>query len=154
SKRAIVFNPQTPGTPRQISLGANFSAVACSSATECTAINDTQAVTFDPISSATATPATVEKNGSMFRIACRVATQCTAVDQNGSEVTFNPQTPSLQTPVELDKEFFNPLFSLACASATQCTAGSGGGRVSTFNPQSPPATPNAINIDPNNGVTQ
>jgi hypothetical protein len=154
SKRAIVFNPQTPGMPTQISLGASFFAVACASATECTAINDAQAVTFDPTSSATATPATVENNGNMFRIACPLTTQCTAVDQNGSEVTFNPQTPALQTPVKLDKEFFNPLFSLACASATQCTAGSGGGRVSTFNPQSPPTTPNAINIDPNSGGTQ
>jgi hypothetical protein len=148
----IVFDPANPAaapSTTKVALGSSsvgFVSVSCVSAAQCTAIDNSSAVTFNPAALGTLTPTTVENKGLLFRLACPAATQCTAVDQGGGEVTFNPQAPAPATPVKIDNEGFNPLFGLACPTATQCTAVSGGGRAVTFNPQSP-GTPTAVVVD-------
>jgi hypothetical protein len=150
--QVIVFDPANPAaapSTTKVALGSSsvgFLSISCASAAQCTAIDNSSAVTFNPAALGTLTPKTVENKGLLFRLACPTATQCTAVDQGGSEVTFNPQAPAPATPVKLDNEGFNPLFGLACPTATQCTAVSGGGRAVTFNPQSP-GTPTAVVVD-------
>ncbi|HEY2654765.1 MAG TPA: hypothetical protein VGI55_03190, partial [Solirubrobacteraceae bacterium] len=68
----------------------------------------------------------------MTGVACPAATQCTAIDQQGSEVTFNPEAPANVTALSISGAIPT---SVACPSAVQCTAVDVRGVEATFNPQ-------------------
>ena len=76
-------SPGTP-TPTTIDAGNVLNGVACPSATQCTAIDNTgHQVTFDPASPGTPTPTTIDGGNLLIGVACPSATQCTAVDYTG-----------------------------------------------------------------------
>lgn len=80
-------------------FGRALNAVACPSATQCTAVDDNgQEVTFDPTSPGTAASYTVDSGHRLFGVACPTVQQCTAVDDNGQQVTFDPASPGVPTP--------------------------------------------------------
>ncbi|MDQ6687634.1 MAG: fibronectin type III domain-containing protein [Actinomycetota bacterium] len=62
---------------------ASLGSVACPSTSQCTATSDTNGteVTFDPTSSANASPVTIAGAGSLRGVACPSAAECVAVDQ-------------------------------------------------------------------------
>ena len=68
----------------------------------------------------------------MTGVACPAATQCTAIDQQGNEVTFNPEAPANVTALSITGAIPT---AIACPSAVQCTAVDSGGVEATFNPQ-------------------
>jgi hypothetical protein len=68
----------------------------------------------------------------MTGVACPAATQCTAIDQQGKEVTFNPEAPANVTALSISGAIPT---SVACPSAVQCTAVDSRGVEATFNPQ-------------------
>jgi hypothetical protein len=65
----------------------SLDGVACPSATQCIAIDDTgQQVTFDPASPGAPSPTPTAIDTNVAGVACPTATQCTTVDQSGQEV--------------------------------------------------------------------
>jgi len=115
-------------------VGRSLSDVACPSASQCTAVDDSgRQVTFNPTAPGTPTP-TVVGGGSLTAVACPSVSQCTAVDNAGRQVTFNPTAPGAPTPTTIDT---GPLSGVTCPSASQCTAVDDSGRQVTFNPTSP-----------------
>ena len=125
--------------------GTPLSALACPSASQCTALDESgQEVTFNPTAPGTPTPTTIDIGNTLFGLACPSASQCTAVESGGREVTFNPTAPGTPTPITIDTAGLNG--PVACPSASQCTAVGGGDEV-TFNPTAP-GTPTPITIDP------
>jgi hypothetical protein len=74
-------------------------------------------------------------------VACASVSQCTALDNKGREVTFDPTSPGVPTPIPIDPE--KHLAGLACPSVSQCTAADHDGREVTFNPRSPRRTTHA-----------
>ena len=138
SGNAVTFDPASPGGATTASLdpGEDFGlvSIACVSTTQCTAISHTRAVTFNPASPAGATATTIDAGGLLDRLACPAATQCTAVDEDGHELTFDPQSPAPGTPVAIAGSEPGPLLGLACPSATECVATSQDGRAITFDP--------------------
>ncbi|HEY5165353.1 MAG TPA: hypothetical protein VIJ44_05315, partial [Acidimicrobiia bacterium] len=150
----VVFDPATPSAAGTTSLnpGEDFGleSVTCVSATQCTAVSETKAVTFNPAAPAGATPVVLGSKLLMTIVACPTATQCTAVDGiAGEALTFNPQAPAPTTPVAVDSESDNQLLALVCPSATQCTTTSQGGRTITFDPQT--GQGRAFTVDPSPG---
>ena len=127
--------------PIAVDVGAGnvIEAVACPSASQCTAVDGSgQEVTFDPGSPGASTPVEIdpgsdpESPNSLAGVACPSAAQCTAVDQEGDEVTFDPSDPENAAVVSIA----SGLSAVACPSVSQCTA-IAGGRVVTFDPASP-----------------
>jgi hypothetical protein len=55
-------------------------------------------------------------------VACPSGRQCTAVDLVGQEVTFDPETPAIVSPVTVDSAAFRGLAGVACPSLHRCTA--------------------------------
>jgi hypothetical protein len=123
-------------------------AVACPTAGQCTAIDNTgQEITFNSHSPGGRTSSTVDPGDFLAAIACPTRTQCTAVSTTGKEVTFNPISPGHPEPLPVDSA--NVLTWIACPTSTQCTAVDGGGAEVTFNPTSP-GHPKVITIDVTN----
>ena len=82
----------------------SLSGVACPSATQCTAVDQSgQQVTFNPASPGTPTPTAIDVHN-LDGVACPTATQCTAVDVSGRQVTFNPASPGTPTPTTIDTD--------------------------------------------------
>lgn len=77
-------------------------------------------------------------------MACPSASQCTAVDAIGQEVTFDPTSATVGTPITIDVG--HPMLGVGCPSVAQCTAVDQAGREVTFNPASP-STSNPITVD-------
>ena len=124
----------------------HLTAVACPSATQCTAIGDGQELTFNPAAPAlsTAVPIASRLAG---RPACPSVSQCTVLDAaTGAQVTFDPQSASPAAPATTSSVLSGPpgYDALACPAASVCVAvggqgpGGAGGEV-TFDPQSPAA---------------
>lgn len=121
------------------------SAVACATATQCTAVGLNGAksgdeVTFNPQSPSSRSETTVDSGEDLFDITCPSATQCTALDAGDQEVTFNPQSPGSPTPVAIDNAptgSGSGLREISCPSSTQCTVTDSVYQEVTFNPQAP-----------------
>lgn len=116
---------------------AAYSAVACPSSTQCTAMdNFGDEATFDPANSGPAAATSVDGNADViYAIACPSVTQCTAVDDLGEAATFDPRAPSGATVTTVVTD--HPLLAVACPSVTQCTAVDDDRYAATFNPQAP-----------------
>ncbi|MGO9750540.1 MAG: hypothetical protein ACLP22_03305 [Solirubrobacteraceae bacterium] len=134
-----------------------LNAVACPSASQCTAIDgEGRQITFDPGSPSDPVPVAIDPGAGLIAISCPSVSQCTAVSGNytasGEEVTFNPQAPRSATTGQIvpsDASEF--LDGVSCPSTTQCTAVEQGlfGCTSdevTFDPASP-GTPSTVAID-------
>ena len=120
-------------------------AVACPSASQCTAVDETgQQVTFNPASPGSPTPTAIDSYVNLFGVSCPSTTQCTAVDGGGREVTFNPTSPGTPTAIAIGGG--SGLSGVACPLTTQCTAVDDSGYEITFDPTSP-GTPTATAID-------
>jgi hypothetical protein len=134
----VSIDPQAGGVP--------LNRVACSSLTQCTAVDGVgHAVTFNPESPHGVTTATIGTH-SLSGIACPSSTQCTAVDISGNETTFDPQSTTGGKPLVVDSKGI-PL-GVACPSSTQCTTVDANGAEITFDPQSG-KTLGSTEIDPN-----
>ena len=104
----------------------SLSAVACPSATRCTAVDEGSvepgeggdAVSFNPVSAGTPTRTTIDSSGVgvLDAVACPSASQCTAVDTDGGEVTFNPVSPGTPTRTAIDSSGLGYLDAVACPS--------------------------------------
>ena len=159
--------------PATIDPGANLLSVACPSATQCTAVDDSgREVTFNPSSPGTLIsgpvaidpffPGGTPDAASAGILACPSTTQCTAVDINGGVGTFNPRSPGSPVSGEVTS---GGNVGVACPSATQCTevndgtfTDTEGAGATTFDPASPgidsaitseifPSEPDAPSID-------
>lgn len=135
----VTFDPSDPSARQTTTLdpGVDFGlvSVSCVSTAECTAISQTQEVTFAPLAPAGATPVEIDAKGLYGVVSCPTLTQCTMASDLGTEVTFNPQTSAANGAVKLDGEEFDQLSDLSCPSATLCATVSQGGSVISFDPQ-------------------
>jgi len=125
-------------------------AVACPSATQCTAIDSQgQEFTFNPQSSGRPAPVSVGASWIKGDIACPSTTQCTAIG-GSEEVTFNPAAPASSVAVPVDT---TGLLSVSCPTTSQCTAVNRGQEV-TFTIAAPgAATPASVDTRPMSGVS-
>jgi len=145
----VTFDPTSPGRPTETGIeactqfvihvgcvGPGLDAVACPSASQCTAVDDSGGeVTFDPRSPRTAIRRTIDSAGRLAAVACPSASQCTAVDAAGLAVTFDPSSPGVAAPTTIDGG--HTLSGVVCPSTSQCTAIDDSGREMTFDPRSP-----------------
>jgi hypothetical protein len=135
----VTFDPSDPDARQTTALdpGVDFGlvSVSCVSVAQCTAISQTQEVTFAPLAPAGASVVKIDANGLYGAVACPALTQCTMASELGTEVTFNPQTATADGAVKLDSEEFDQLSDLSCPSATVCATVSQGGSLISFDPQ-------------------
>jgi hypothetical protein len=118
-----------------------FDALACPSASQCTAINSGgTAATFDPSSPDDATLTELDGVSPSSWFACPSSTQCIAL-AGGSPITF---TPGSVTDTLLDAPGGGT--AIACPSTTQCTVVGVGDGETTFNPLDP-TSPTSLTLD-------
>jgi hypothetical protein len=117
-------------------------AVACPSATQCTAVDaNGQQVTFNPTDGSTKDSSAVDVLGRVSRVSCPSASQCTAVDNLGNEVTFDPASgatlggglQSVETKLAPTVPSA-PLSAVSCATTSFCVAVDNAGNAYSFNP--------------------
>jgi hypothetical protein len=140
---AVMINPQHPGTLETSNFAGDLSvtpqALACASTTQCTIAGGGDTVeSFSPLVLGTEPPgdATPVTSGYVKTITCAASTQCTEGDQDGNEISFNPQDPAGTQTVETIADSTDyGITALACASATDCLAGLGTGGLVEGNPQ-------------------
>jgi hypothetical protein len=119
--------------------------VECPSASQCTAVDDAQAVvTFDPLAPSPTVPSVIDPSSQLVGLVCPSVAECVAIDSVGGERMFNPAAPGSPKPLTID---YTQLFGLACPATNQCTVIDGSGNQVTFDPttsirQSP------ITVDP------
>ena len=135
--------------PIAIDSGESLYAVACPSASQCTAVAGAVGeVTFDPASPGTPTPTTIDGGSGFYLLgmACPSTSQCTAVDDGGQQVTFDPASPGtgIFTTTYIGGD--GDPTGVACPSTSQCTAVDDEGQQVTFDPNSP-GTPTPTTID-------
>ena len=135
----------------QLQAAGELAAVACPATDECVAINETTSgsqigdeLTFDPADPGSQTPVSLDTSP-LVGLACPGAQQCVAIDSKGSEVSFNPQTPSkAQTKIQLNASSSDDgLDAVACSSVAQCTVIDANGDFYTFNPGTLDSTPSS-----------
>jgi hypothetical protein len=85
----------------------------------------------------------------LTNVACISATVCVTLDQNGSEVTFNPSSPSGAAHHVVDPG--QSLSAASCPSSSQCTATDAAGDEVTFNPNTGSVSTSANVATPNGG---
>lgn len=137
------FDPQAPGNPtftRFYAPGTStpdaMTAVACPSASLCTAISGAEEVTFDPSSPGQPTPVRVDGSPrSLSAIACPSVSICVATDLAGNEVTFDPTAPAGATTTKIDGGAL--LWAVACPASARCVAVGNDGVALTLNPKAP-----------------
>jgi hypothetical protein len=117
-------------------------AVACPSATQCTAVDAIgQQVTFNPTDGSTKDSSAVDVLGRVSRVSCPSVSQCTAVDNLGHEVTFDPGSGailygglrSVETNLAPNAPS-TPLSSVSCATSSFCVAVDNAGNAYSFDP--------------------
>ncbi|MGO9902299.1 MAG: hypothetical protein ACLP0J_22000 [Solirubrobacteraceae bacterium] len=116
--------------------GQPISALACPSLSRCTAVDQDQEVTFDPLTGAVSAPLELfaaQAEASISGLACPALTRCTAV-RWGQEVTFDPRLTVVMKPVTIDPNADENFGDVACPSATLCVGGDGGGSEVAFDP--------------------
>jgi hypothetical protein len=125
-----------PGNARRSIAPGSLFAVACTTTSECTALDaDGFEITVDPRTGHVFTHRNVVAGGmdpGILGIACPGRHQCTAL-RGGAEGTFDPFRPAPVIGAQLTA---NSQSSVACPSIVQCTAVGIDGEV-TFNPQHP-----------------
>jgi hypothetical protein len=152
----VTFDPQEP-TPRyvvDVDPAGQLIAVACPSQDQCTALSTygtNTVVTFDPTSPEAPMVVPIYQGAQYVNgLACPSDTECTIVDSSGRDMTFNPQAPSVSSPVVVDAG--SALRAVACLSEDQCVAVDASGGEVGFNPVLPtPVTP--VTIDGGNALT-
>ncbi len=83
-------------------------------------------------------PESVGGSGQFARaVACPTMSQCTAVDNQGEQVTFDPNAPGDPMSTTIDAGY--ALSGIDCPSKSQCTAVDNEGREVTFDPAAPSA---------------
>jgi hypothetical protein len=122
-------------------------AIACPSATQCTAVGvDVSAssyvvreVTFNPRSPGHPSVAQLDTSGYRAAgLACPSVAQCTMVDSDGNAVTFDPVTGAVMASASITP---TTVEAVACPATSECVAVGKGGRELTFNPMAPAAAP-------------
>lgn len=141
-------SPPVSPPPLEFSSGIGRAAVACPTATQCTAIaGSVWVMTWDP-TAPPAAPVTVridtgQGGNALIGLDCPTLTQCTAVDTDGGEITFDPTAPGSPTSVAISPD--HHLIGIACPSAALCVAIDPLGQEIAFNPAAPTvSTPIAI----------
>jgi hypothetical protein len=142
----VTFNPNSSSSPTPTVLvtgvGYALDAEACSSTSECTAVDNAgQEVTFNPTAPGTPTPTTIDAGTAMLAVACPSTSQCTAVDSGSHWVTFNPNAAGHPTATVIPNIFPT---AVACPSTRQCTLVDEDGDEETFDPASSSATPTPV----------
>ena len=137
----VSFAPGDPSAARRTVLNRGddpgLITVACPSATQCTAISQTQEWTFNPSDPAAASTVTIDTSpGTATALACPSTRLCTSVDASGRETTFDPQTPSADTPAAVSSDPHADLTAVICTTATLCTAADHNGYLESFDPRS------------------
>ena len=158
----VTFNPQAPGTPTPVALAPSgyygdeyLESVACPTTTQCTVVDDLgQEATFNPQAAGLTSFHALGSGGDAYAtsLSCPTATQCTAVggdDGGGTWVTFDPQTATVSSPVQVNQ--IGTLSGIACSSATACSAVAYDGHEVTLNPQVP-TSGTTSSVDSNGGV--
>lgn len=89
----VTFNPTSLSAAKAIVVDdkKDLAAVTCPSTSLCTVVSDVfdgGVMSFDPNAPGTPTPANI--HDAPFDVACPSLTLCAAVDENGNEVTYNP----------------------------------------------------------------
>jgi hypothetical protein len=137
----------------------NLQAVACPSATQCTAVGDQgDMMTFNPSTLAIVKNKNITHPSAtgFYDLACVSTTVCVAGDTVGYMFEFNPTTGVLTTPKKLFDSSGAQFNGIACASGTQCTAVNQVGIEYTFNPAALPLTAHRAtltsNADPLQGI--
>jgi hypothetical protein len=161
----VTFDPTGLVTPTAHTIDGTspLSAIACPSASQCTATDGSGSdvvgheVTFNPTSPGT--PAAVQVDTLPFGyvglsgfyldvagIACPSAGQCTIVDNYGRELTFDPTSPGTPNAIVADYTVADLVGSypgsyymvgVSCASTSQCSAIDNVGGEVTFDPSAP-----------------
>jgi hypothetical protein len=137
---AVSFSPSDPSAAIRTVLdpgpGSGLLAVACPSATQCTAIGATREWTFDPSNPAAAMTTTIDTApAAATALVCPSVMQCTAVDGSGRETTFDPQTTAAGTPVAVSSAPGADLTAVVCPTAALCTAADHAGYLESFDPR-------------------
>jgi hypothetical protein len=115
--------------------GEPLNAVACSSANQCSAVDEEgYEVTFDPLSGSVLNSILIGSVDYLTDVACDGTAQCTAVDQNGVETTFTPSTGAIIRSVKVNGG--SQINGVACPANNQCTGVDEDGYETTFNPTS------------------
>ena len=155
SDQETAFDPRSPHSETTWTLASQlFEAIACPSATQCTAIGGPRmgsqgpdvAITFNPHSphGRLVMQLDYQNEGiaSMFGLACPTTTQCTAVGTDptagpsNAEVTFNPRTTATAGVMDLPSYGGDYARFVACPSRRQCTLTDVKGGEVTFDPVS------------------
>jgi hypothetical protein len=137
------------GAARAAAAVIGLDALACPSATQCTAADVSgRVVTFDPVAATAPIAAMIDSGNALSGIACPSRSQCTAVDAVGELFTFDPVALNRPaTVVALPRTPRTPrLLAIACPSVSQCTAVTYRGAEVTFDPRSP-GRPKAIPVE-------
>jgi hypothetical protein len=124
---------------------SRLTAVACPTASQCTAIdNSGHEVTFNPRSAGRHPRHQIDFTRYLVlkAIACPSAHECVAVNGVGAEIAFNPSSPDHPKAVKVDPNqpdnYGQPgLTSIACPTVSQCTAVDDRGDFVTFDPATP-----------------
>jgi hypothetical protein len=132
-----------------IGSGPPLTAVACPTATQCTAVDIAgHAITFDPTAPAGASTSTISR--ALGAIACPSAAQCTAVGIVGQAVTFDPVSPAGATSTRVPGA--GALSAVTCPSTHLCIAADVTGNAFIAQPAPPPTpTPTPIPAGPGGG---
>jgi hypothetical protein len=87
------------GKPRSLvpTVLAGSSAFACPSTSQCTVLAGGKEETFNPVSGTAVGTYLIDPASPLISLSCPSATQCTAVDDDGQELTFDPQKPVIVT---------------------------------------------------------
>ncbi len=134
----VTLSPTDPQNATRTALdpGGSLVAVACPTATQCTAISQTEQWTFDPRDPATHVTATIETGtGQATALACPSTAQCTSVDASGRETTFDPQTATAGTPVAVSISPKADDSAVVCLTTTACIAADRDGNLDSFDPE-------------------
>jgi hypothetical protein len=137
--QAISFDPSSPGSAQTATLvsGQEFGLVAlsCPSATQCTAVGHSVAVTFDPTTLAVSASGALAGSQSLVsQVDCPDTTECVASTSAGRALTFAPDSPGTAVATTLETGQLYPIVALSCPSAGDCVAASQEGHVIVFAP--------------------
>jgi hypothetical protein len=173
-----VFNPDSPGQSKPITLAGDktrVASIACPSSSQCTAVifsetaQGTTAVTFNPTTGTSSPPLALQgpaprTTGAMTAIACPSVSQCTAV--GAGEETFDPTSGAVlgggphdvsSRPGQFpgDGAQLPYLSAVDCPSTAQCTTiGVYGGMSSSGGQDEVEVTFNPTSGEPSSSGTQ
>jgi hypothetical protein len=116
--------------------GRLISTLACPSASQCTAVDQNDQVTFNPLTRRESAPVKLfprNLKASISGVACPALTLCTAV-RWGREVAFDPRSTAVLKVGVVDPNADENFGGVACPSTTLCVGGDGGGSEVAFDP--------------------